>query len=214
MTLQTLPRFISIEGGEGAGKSTVIALITHTLRDLGESVVQSREPGGTPYAEDIRAMLLADHDEAPVPDAEILMMVAARVQHVQRLILPSIAHGAWVVSDRFADASYAYQGAARGLDVQKLDVLHERFVGVQPGLTILLDVDVATGQARVDARGNRDRIEKEDPTFFEAVRQGYLTRARNDPNRVRIIDATQAPEVVADQVRAIVTEYAKAHLAQ
>lgn len=214
MTLQTLPRMISLEGGEGAGKSTVITLITKTLRELGESVVQTREPGGTPYAEDIRHLLLSDHDESPTSEVEVLLMFASRAQHVQKLILPTIAHGGWIVCDRFADASYAYQGAARGLDVQKLDMLNEHFIGVQPGLTILLDVDVATGQARVDARGNRDRIEKEDPSFFEAVRQGYLTRAGQEPNRIRTVDATQSAEQVAEHVRAIVTEYAQAHLSE
>ncbi|MEF2155851.1 dTMP kinase [Luteimonas sp. FXH3W] len=210
--LQTLPRMISLEGGEGAGKSTVIALITKVLRELGESVVQTREPGGTPYAEDIRQLLLADHIEAPAKDVEVLLMFAARAQHVRKLILPSIAHGAWVVCDRFTDASFAYQGAARGIDLQKLELLNQQFVGVQPGLTLLLDVDVPVGLARVDARGDRDRIEKEPAAFFEAVRQGYLTRAQAEPERIRVIDANRDPQVVADEVREIVTAYAQRHL--
>ena len=214
MTLQSLPRFISLEGGEGAGKSTVISLITNTLRELGESVVQTREPGGTPLAEEIRALLLDDHDEAPVSDVEVLLMFASRVQHVQKLILPSLKHGAWVVSDRFADASFAYQGHARGLDMRKLNVLNEEFVGVQPGLTLLLDVSVETGMSRVSKRGQLDRIEQEDLSFFETVREGYLARAAAEPNRIRIIDANQDEASVAAQVREIILDYAKDHLSE
>lgn len=214
MALKTLPRFISLEGGEGAGKSTVISQITHILRDLGESVVQTREPGGTPFAEELRTLLLDEHEEAPVSDVEVLLMFAARAQHVRKLILPSIAHGAWVICDRFADASYAYQGAARGIEPRKLDVLNEEFVGVQPGLTILLDVNIETGMARVASRGQLDRIEQEEMGFFEAVRQGYLTRAAQDPQRIRVVDANRDAESVAADVRAIILDYSKDHLGE
>jgi dTMP kinase len=199
------PRLISLEGGEGAGKTTAIEAIHACLAAHGHEVVLTREPGGTPLAERIRALVLggqsgADEVEPPVAQAELLLVFAARAQHVQRQVLPALARGAYVVSDRFTDSSYAYQGAGRGLDPAWIAELERRVVGVQPGLTLLLDVDVRIGRARAAGRDLfPDRIEREQDAFFERVRQAFRQRAEADPQRFRLIDAAQpAPGVVAD----------------
>lgn len=202
MTLQTHPRFISLEGGEGAGKSTVLAALREVLQETGSDVVSTREPGGTPLAEQIRGLLLDTHHEPPTTDTELLLVFAARAQHVRETILPALQRGAWVISDRFTDASYAYQGAARGGDPEFIAELERRVVGIAPALTLLLDVPVAIGLERARGRGAVDRIEAEREDFFERVRAGYLARAAAEPQRFRVIDATQAPEIVAAQAMA------------
>ena len=199
MTLRTLPRFVTLEGGEGAGKSTVLAALREALSGSGRDVVSTREPGGTPLAEQIRGLLLDTHHEPPTTDAELLLVFAARAQHVRETILPAIERGAWVVSDRFTDASYAYQGAARGGDLGFIAELERRVVGIEPGLTLLLDVPVDVGLQRARGRGAMDRIEGERDDFFERVRAGYLARAQAQPQRFRVIDATQPQDVVAAQ---------------
>ena len=197
MTLRTYPRFITLEGGEGAGKSTVLAALREVLHETGSEVVSTREPGGTPLAEQIRGLLLDTHHETPTIDTELLLMFAARAQHVRETILPALERGAWVISDRFTDASYAYQGAARGGDRLFIAELERRVVGIAPALTLLLDVPVAIGLQRARGRGAADRIEGERDDFFERVREGYLARADAEPGRFRVVDATQSPQSVA-----------------
>lgn len=196
--LRTCHRFISLEGGEGAGKSTVLAALRHALEVAGQAVTCTREPGGTPLAEQIRGLLLDTHHEPPAAETELLLMFAARAQHVRETILPALARGEWVISDRFTDASYAYQGAARGGDVAFIAELEQRVVGIQPAMTLLLDVPVAIGLQRARGRGATDRIEAEREDFFERVREGYLARAAADPARFRVVDASQSAEAVAE----------------
>jgi dTMP kinase len=195
--LNMQPRFITLEGGEGAGKTTVIQALRAALEAMGEEVVCTREPGGTPLAEQIRGLLLDPRHEPPAPETELLLMFAARAQHVRETILPALRRGAWVISDRFTDASYAYQGGGRGLDAGLIGELEERFVGIVPGLTLLLDVPVAVGLQRARRRGEADRIEAEDVVFFERVREAYRARAKAEPQRFRLIDATRPADVVA-----------------
>lgn len=202
MTLQTCPRFVTLEGGEGAGKSTVLAALRDALETGGREVVCTREPGGTPLAEQIRLLLLrgpghAGAHEPPAAETELLLMFAARAQHVRQTILPALQRGAWVISDRFTDASYAYQGGGRGLDVDLIAELERRVVGIVPALTLLLDVPVTIGLQRVRGRGAADRIEGERDEFFERVRGAYLARAAAEPGRFRVIDATPPAEQVA-----------------
>ncbi len=183
-------RFITFEGGEGAGKSSNVQLTAAFLRERGVEVVVTREPGGTPLAEDIRKLLLAPRDEAMQADTELLLMFAARAQHVGALIRPALARGAWVLSDRFVDASYAYQGGGRGLSMGRIAEL-ERLVlaDLRPDLTLLFDVPVEVGLARAGKRGALDRIEREDLNFFQRIRDTYLSRADAEPERFQVIDA-------------------------
>lgn len=202
MTLQSRPRLVSLEGGEGAGKSTVLEALRGTLAAAGEEVVCTREPGGTPLAERIRDLLLGTPElgaahEAPTAETELLLMFAARAQHVRETIEPALARGAWVISDRFTDASYAYQGAARGGDPEFIAQLERQVVGIAPGLTLLLDVPVAMGLQRARGRGATDRIESEAEDFFERVRAAYRERAAREPGRFRVIDARQPAAAVA-----------------
>ncbi len=210
MTLQTYPRFITLEGGEGAGKSTVLAALRETLQATGREVVSTREPGGTPLAEQIRGLLLDTHHEPPTTEAELLLVFAGRAQHVRETILPALQRDAWVISDRFTDASYAYQGAARGGDAAFIAELERRVVGIAPALTLLLDVPVDIGLQRARGRGAVDRIEAEREDFFERVRGGYLARAQAQPQRFRVIDATQSQQTVADQAVAALRAHIEA----
>jgi dTMP kinase len=200
--LQRHPHFLSLEGGEGAGKTTVLNALREALQQAGHEVVSTREPGGTPMAEQIRELLLNPDHEKPAAETELLLMFAARAQHVRETIQPALARGAWVISDRFTDSSYAYQGGGRGLDPTFIAELERRVVGLQPGLTLLLDLGVAQGRERTRGRDlYPDRIERERDEFFERVRGAFLARARAEPERVRVIDATQsAAEVAADAV--------------
>lgn len=184
--------FITLEGPEGAGKSTNRDYLAQHLRDRGLDVLLTREPGGTPLAERIRELLLAPSDEPMNADTELLLVFAARAQHLAEVIRPALARGAVVLCDRFTDATYAYQGGGRGLSVERIATL-ERFVqgGLQPDLTLLFDLPVEVGLARAAARGRLDRFEQEGQAFFEAVRQAYLDRAKDDPQRYRLIDAAQ-----------------------
>lgn len=196
-------RFITLEGGEGVGKSTNLALVVEHLRACGHEVVATREPGGTPRAEDIRRLLLDPGEEEPLdPDAELLLVFAARAQHLARVIRPALARGAWVVCDRFTDATFAYQGGGRGIDAARIAAL-EAFVqqGLEPDLTLLLDMSMADAQrrleGRLEGRGEvRDRFERERADFFEAVRHAYLARAEAAPERMVVIDAGADREAV------------------
>ena len=199
MTLSTPPRLITLEGGEGAGKSTVLAALRGALEAAGIEAVYTREPGGTPLAEQIRGLMLDTHHEPAVAETELLLAFAARAQHVRATILPALQRGAWVVSDRFTDASYAYQGAGRGLDLDFIADLERRVVGIRPALTLLLDVPVEVGLQRMRGRGAADRIEGERNDFFERVRQGYRDRAATEPQRFEVIDASQPADAVAAQ---------------
>lgn len=206
--LERPARFISLEGGEGAGKSTVLAALREALEAHGETVVCTREPGGTPLAERIRSLLLDAGDDAPSPSTELLLMFAARAQLVSTVIRPALARGAWVLSDRFTDASHVYQGAARGGDATLIGTLEQRVVGIEPALTLLLDVPVAVGRARIAGRGALDRIEAEHEVFFETVRNAYLARARRHADRFRVVDAAQP----AQEVAAAAVAHLQAHL--
>jgi dTMP kinase len=200
MSLRTHARFVSLEGGEGAGKSTVLSALREFLLARGFEVVSTREPGGTPLAEQIRGLLLDTRHEPPAPETELLLMFAARAQHVREVILPALQRGAWVISDRFTDSSYAYQGAGRGLDTALVSHLEQHVVGVQPALTLLLDIGVAHGRERTRGRDLQpDRIERERDEFFERVRAGFLERARQHPERIRVVDATRSVGDVAAQ---------------
>lgn len=188
-------RFISFEGIDGAGKSTQHAWMVDYLRRQGHTVVSTREPGGTPLGEKLRALLLAD---AMNLETEALLMFAARREHIAQVIAPALARGEWVVCDRFVDASFAYQGGGRGLDWKKLEALAQWVLGdLQPDLTLIFDAPVAIAQQRLHAAtSNPDRFEQEQVAFFERVRAAYLRIATENPNRVRLIDATQTPATI------------------
>jgi dTMP kinase len=192
------PRFITLEGGEGAGKSTVIAALRDALETAGDDVVCTREPGGTPLAEEIRSLLLDPQHEAASPQTELLLMFAARAQHVRQTILPALQRGAWVICDRFTDSSYAYQGGGRGLDTAFIAELESQVVGIVPAMTLLLDIDVHEGRVRTNTRDLwPDRIEREQEDFFARARGVFLMRAAADPQRFRVIDASRPREEVA-----------------
>ena len=183
-------RFISFEGIDGAGKSTQHAWLVEHLRASGHTVVATREPGGTPLGEKLRALLLAEPMHL---ETEALLMFAARREHIAQVIEPALARGDWVVCDRFVDASFAYQGGGRGLSMQKLQELAQWTLGtLSPDLTLIFDAPVAIAQERLRAAtANPDRFEQEQAAFFERVRQVYLDIARANPQRVRVIDATK-----------------------
>ena len=182
-------RLISIEGGEGAGKSSVMAALRDAIAQRGLEVVLTREPGGTDAGEAIRELLL-DPGGTLCAEAELLLMFSARAQLVREVILPALARGAWVLTDRFTDASFAYQGGGRGLDQGVIAELERWAAAIKPDLTFLLDVDVSQGHARIAGRdGAMDRIENEREDFFERVRATYLQRAACEPERFRVIDA-------------------------
>ena len=192
-----MARFITIEGGEGAGKSTAQRFIADRLAERGITTVQTREPGGTPLAEAIRQTLLSVDGEAPVEMTELLLVFAARAQHLAKVIEPALLRGDWVLSDRFTDATYAYQGAARGLSTATILNLEQLVQGGrQPDKVLILDLPPEIGMARARSRGELDRFEREDHDFYERVRAGYLMRAEATPERYSVIDAGQAlPQV-------------------
>ncbi len=199
--------FLTVEGGEGSGKSTNMSFIREYLEAAGKSLLVTREPGGTPLAETIRGVLLDPANKGMAVDTELLLMFAARAEHLQQKILPALADGQWVLCDRFTDATYAYQGGGRGIDVQRIAEL-EQWVqqGLRPDLTLLLDVPVEVGMQRVGQRGEKDRFEQEKEAFFQRVRQNYLAQAAADPARYRIVDASQSLEEVQRQIREFLDE--------
>jgi dTMP kinase len=199
-------KFITIEGSEGVGKTTQIAALRDSLQARGLEVIVTREPGGTPRAERIRELLLTPTEEPMPITCELLLMFAARATHIENLIRPALERGAWVVCDRFTDATYAYQGEGRGVRRDEIASL-ERFVQAElrPDLTLLLDAPIEIGAARAAARdgeGGRDRFEQERREFFERVRASYLERARSQPGRIAVIDATADRESVQQAIRA------------
>lgn len=191
-------KFITLEGGEGVGKTTNLAVLEQALLSAGIEFIKTREPGGTPLAEQVRELLLAKRDEAVDPTAELLLVFAARAQHLNTVIKPALAAGKWVLCDRFTDATYAYQGAGRSLPLTTIAALEQLVQNdLQPDITFLLDVDVQTGLARAGARGEVDRFESEAVSFFERVRQMYLLRAAAQASRFCVIDASQPLEKVS-----------------
>jgi dTMP kinase len=199
--------FISLEGGEGAGKSTQNKRIVEWLSAHGSTVIETREPGGTAVSEQIRNVLLDTRNDGLDATAELLMMFAARSQLVQEVILPALAEGKIIVCDRFTDASYAYQGGGRQLGAETVAVVEKLVLkDLQPDLTLLFDVPVELGMQRVAGRGEADRFEIESIRFFERVRNAYLERARANPHRFRVIDARQDEGQVWQQVKAILEE--------
>ncbi len=194
--------FLTIEGGEGAGKTTCMGFVRHWLIQRNIDFVETREPGGTAMAEDIRSLLLAEHVESVSETTELLMMFAARSQNLSENIIPALAQGKVVLCDRFTDATYAYQGGGRGIDEDRIALLEQLVQGtLRPDLTLLLDVDPEVGMARAKGRGGKlDRIEQEAMSFFQQVRATYLERASRFPRQYAVIDAGQSVEQVSLQI--------------
>lgn len=192
--------FISFEGTEGVGKTTLIRKIYEYFERQGEHLVLTREPGGTPLAERVRDLLLAvNHEEKMAHDTELLLIYAARAQHLEQVIVPALNAGKTVLSDRFTDASYAYQCAGRGLSKEKLKILNQTFVSQMPDITFWLDAPIELGMSRARERGALDRFEQEKVEFFQRVREGYQQLHQLYPERVKRLDATQSPELVFEQ---------------
>ena len=197
---QSSAKFITLEGIDGAGKSTHLNWLQQRLSARGLEVLVTREPGGTPLGEALRELLLHHPMHA---DSETMLMFAARREHLHSVIYPALARGAWVISDRFSDASYAYQGGGRGLAVAQLQALEGWVHGdFQPDLTLLFDVPVVVGKGRLS--GKLDRFENEEHAFFQRVRDAYLQRARQFPSRIQVIDGTQSLKTIQDQLAKIV----------
>ena len=184
-------QFITIEGLEGAGKTTQAEVLCDWLESKGIQYIRTREPGGTEIAEEVRQLVLKHHKEVMDPVAELLLVFAARKQHVEALIRPTLEKGIWVISDRFTDATYAYQGGGRQLGIERIAVLEEFVLGAfKPDLTLWFDCDAQTGLGRANARGDLDRIEKESIEFFNRCRDGYRQRQENEPQRFMQLDAS------------------------
>lgn len=203
----TKGKFITLEGIDGAGKTTHLGWLESILRGRGYTVIVTREPGGTPLGEKLREILL-DRSRGMHAETEALLMFAARREHLDKVILPALERGDWVISDRFTDASFAYQGGGRGLPKPKLDDLERWVQGeFQPDLTLYFDVTIKLGRQRISAIKPADRFEKEQDDFFERVRAGYLERAHKFPSRIRVIDSNQPLEEVKKSLDEIITSY-------
>ena len=202
-----MSKFITVEGGEGVGKSTNLAFIESYLKQAGKEVVMTREPGGTALGEQLRDILLDAQQQTICDDTELLLMFAARAQHLNERIKPALAAGQWVVCDRFTDATYAYQGGGRGIDKIRIGQLEDWVQGdLQPDLTLLLDLPIEDGMRRAGQRSAPDRFEQEQAHFFEKVRAAYLERASQFPQRFRIIDASPSLVDVQAQIAAVLRE--------
>jgi dTMP kinase len=200
-------RFITLEGTEGVGKTSNLEHVCHLLQGAGYEVVSTREPGGTPLAESIRSLLLEVREEPVDPTVELLMVFAARAQHVARVIEPALAAGRWVVCDRFTDATFAYQGGGRGISMEDIATLESLVQGdLRPDLTLYLDVPVEVAAKRIAGR-DHDRFEREQMDFFERVRKTYLQRAADEPQRVRVVDARQDLVTVQAEIDRVVAEF-------
>lgn len=205
-------RFITLEGIEGAGKSTQIALIRSYLEERGISVLTTREPGGSPIGERIRALLLDPASKGMATDAELLLMFAARAEHIAHKIRPALEQGTWVLCDRFTDATYAYQGGGRGVDPARIAVLEDYVQGeLHPDLTLLFDLAVDTGLERAGKRSAPDRFESETVRFFECVRAAYLAIAESQPQRMQKIDAAADLRQVSAQTRSKISAFIDGH---
>ncbi len=198
-------KFITVEGIEGAGKTTQLAFIRDYLETAGKRVLLTREPGGAALSEEIRALLLQQRQEGMSVDAELLLLFAARAEHLHQVIRPALESGIWVLCDRFTEASYAYQGGGRGVAGERIAVLENWVQGnLRPDLTLLFDLPAEQGLARAGRRGLLDRFEREELDFFQRVRNAYLEQAARHPNRYRIVDASRSVAAVRTEVEAIV----------
>ncbi len=201
-------RFITVEGGEGVGKSTNIAFIEACLTGIGLSVVCTREPGGTPLAEEIRSLLISKRQEAVCEDTELLLMFAARAQHLQQVIQPALDKGQWVLCDRFTDATYAYQGGGRGMSQEKIAVLEQLVQqSLRPDLVLLLDLPVDVGIERASKRGALDRFESEKSDFYQRIRDCYLERAKMNKDCYKVINAASSLAEVQFEIRKIIDQF-------
>ena len=198
-------KFITIDGVEGAGKSTQIDLICKHLYEKGIKVVRTREPGGTEVGEKIRSVLLDVENQGMHSDTELLLMFSSRNELIQNKIIPALNDGYWVVSDRFTDASFAYQGGGRMLNLDRIAELEDWVLGdFKPDLTLILDVSVEVGMARIEARAAKDRIELEEREFFERVRSVFIRRSETFPERIKLIDASGAVDDIHSKIRALI----------
>ena len=198
-------RFITVEGIEGAGKSTQMSVIGEFLKQRDIGVVVTREPGGTVLAEAVRELLLDPNNRGMSTDTELLLVFAARAEHLNKVIGPALESGDWVLSDRFTDATFAYQGGGRGVEAARIAVLEQWVQGwLRPDMTLLLDLPVETGMARIATRGQADRFESEGVEFFQRIRSSYLQRAADEPRRFRCIDASASVDAVSRAVRDVV----------
>jgi len=201
-------QFITVEGQDGAGKTTHLAVIRDTLKTAGVDVIQTREPGGTPWGEALRELVLNRSDLAIEPIAELLVIFAARAQHIGEVIKPALDSGRWVLCDRFTDATYAYQGGGRGVSLETIAMLEDIVQDkLQPDLTLLFDVDVETGRSRAHQRGQADRFESEQNVFKQAVRDQYLKLAKRNPERIKVIDAVRPLGEVDHDVKLQINEF-------
>lgn len=205
-------KFITIEGIEGAGKSTCMAVAAAEMEKRGLSVVETREPGGTDLGEDLRALLLGHRHHGMGDDAELLLMFAARAEHLYRKIRPALDRADWVLCDRFTDATYAYQGGGRGLDEHRIAMLEDWVQGdLRPDLTLIMDLPVEQGMERAGNRSAPDRFETEAFSFFERVRLRYLEIAASNPKRVHVIDASRSLEEVSGAIATVVGDFIDAN---
>jgi len=209
--------FITLEGSEGVGKTSSLKFVEQQITALGHDVITTREPGGTDLAEQIRGLLLAERQEPVESKTELLLMFAARYQHVTQVIKPALKRGHWVICDRFVDASYAYQGGGRGIQVAQIEQLEQWCLDdFKPDLTLLLDMSVEEGLDRTKKRGKADRFETEKLAFYESIRSAYLNRAKKDPKRMKIIDAApsmeQVQKSIQEKLKSFVESYAPTDL--
>lgn len=199
--MKTKPQFITLEGSEGVGKTTNLEHIQKLLSDKGIDFIVTREPGGTELGEQLRELLLGHKHDGMADETELLMMFAARAEHLDKVIKPALAKGQWVLCDRFTDATYAYQGGGRGVDFERISILEDYVqADLRPNLTLLLDAPIEVGRERAGKRSAPDRFEKEQTDFFNKVRTAYLQRANNDPGRMKIIDASLELDAVKSQI--------------
>lgn len=202
-------KFITIEGTEGVGKSTNMAFIENWLKKAGIDLVITREPGGTELGEKLRAVLLDAKEQSMFDDTELLLMFAARAQHLQEVIRPALESGKWVLCDRFTDATYAYQGGGRGIDMSRISQLEQWVQGdLRPDMTLILDLPIDVGLERAGKRSAPDRFELEKHDFFNKVRNTYLTRAKAQPDRYQIIDASPSINEVQQSIQSVLEKIA------
>ena len=194
-------RFITVEGVEGVGKSTQLARLNSYLRAKAIDLIMTREPGGSPLAEQVRSLLLTPRDDAMTPDAELLLVFAARADHLASVVVPALQRGQWVLSDRFTDATFAYQGAGRGISVARIAELEQWVQGaLRPDRVIILDLPPEEGARRVQRRAKPDRFEREQLDFFHRAREMYFSRARLDASRYRVVDAGGGEDEVHERI--------------